>query len=348
MKVFIAGHQGLVGSALARRLGREPGIQLVTRSKGALDLRRQAETEAFFREERPDQVYMAAATVGGILANRTYTAEFIYNNLMIAANAINSAWTAGVPKLLNFGSNCVYPREAAQPLREEYLLTGPLEPTNEAYAVAKIAAIKLCSFYHRQYGANYYSVMPCSLYGPEDNFSFQDSHMLPALIRKFHLGRLLRQKRHDLIAADFARFGDGPAEADEQAIESRLDEIGISAGTVTLWGTGEPWREFMHCDDVADACVWLMNRFDAADVGELVNIGMGRDMQIREIAGVVRETVGYEGGIRFDTTKPDGMMRKLVDSTRMRTLGWEPSISLADGIAATYRWYLAAGGSSPG
>jgi GDP-L-fucose synthase len=256
---------------------------------------------AFFEKERPEYVFLAAAKVGGILANNNFPADFIYQNLMIEANVIESARLAGVEKLLFLGSTCIYPKMAPQPLKEEYLLTAPLEPTNEWYAVAKIAGIKLCQAYQRQYGCKFISVMPTNLYGPEDNFDLESSHVLPALIRKFH-------------------------EARQQG-----------APTVTVWGTGRPLREFLHVDDCADACLFLMEHYDGE---EIVNVGVGSDLTIEELAGLVKQAVDFEGEIVFDSSKPDGTPRKLVDVSRINALGWQASISLEEGIASTYRWFL--------
>jgi len=290
-----------VGSAIVRRL-RQDGFQnLVTRTSAELDLREQAAVREFFAAVKPDYVFLAAARVGGILANDSYPADFIYQNLMIEANVIEASRVNGVKKLLCLGSTCIYPRMAPQPLREEYLLTGPLESTNEWYAVAKIAGIKLCQAYQRQYGCRFISAMPTNLYGPGDNFDLATSHVMPALIRKFH----------------DARVHDQP--------------------TVTVWGTGRPRREFLHVDDCADACLHLMHHYDDE---EIVNIGIGSDLSISDLAALVRDVVGYRGEITYDTSKPDGTPRKLVDITRITGLGWHAGISLAEGIGTTYQWYL--------
>jgi GDP-L-fucose synthase len=303
-KVFIAGHDGLVGSAMMRKLEREGYGNIVFRPISELDLTNQAAVNEFFKAEKPDYIFLCAAKVGGILANSTYPADFIYINIMIAANVIHAAYTHGVKKLLNLGSSCIYPKLAPQPLKEDYLLTGELEPTNEPYAIAKIAAIKLCRYYNQQYGTNYLSVMPTNLYGPNDNFNLQTSHVLPALIRRFH-------------------------EAKEKGMPA-----------VTLWGTGRPRREFLHVDDLASACVRLMQSSEARVVGEFVNIGTGRDMTIKELATLVKETVGYQGDMQWDTSKPDGTPQKLLDVGRMESLGWKAEIPLRQGIQDTYGWYL--------
>ncbi len=299
-RIFVAGHRGLVGSAICRRLARAGFSNLILKTRAELDLRNQAAVERFFETERPAFVFLAAAKVGGILANSTYPAEFIYDNLALQTNAIHAAWKYGVAKLLFLGSSCVYPKLAPQPMREEHLLTSALEPTNEWYAVAKIAGIKLAEAYRKQYGFNAISAMPTNLYGPGDNFDLRNSHVLPALLRKFSEAR-----------------ANGSPE-------------------VVVWGTGEPRREFLHVDDLADACLFLMRNYDAA---EIVNVGTGTDVTIRELADIVKRVTGYEGQIVFDRTKPDGTPRKLLDMRKLTALGWKPSISLEDGIAETYRWY---------
>lgn len=303
-KIYIAGHRGLVGSAIVRNLEREGYTALITRTSNELDLRKQAEVEAFFSNVRPEYVVLAAARVGGILANNTYKAEFIYDNIMIAANVINASYRSGVKKLLNLGSSCIYPKHAPQPMKEEHLLTGLLEPTNEPYAIAKIAAIKLCRYYNEQYGTNYISAMPTNLYGPHDNFDLASSHVLPALIRKFHEAKMNR------------------------------------ATAVTLWGTGAPFREFLYIDDLADACVFLMQKHEYREIGEFINVGSGTDLSINDLANMIRSIIGYEGWIEYDASKPDGTPKKLMESGRLRRLGWAPKTDLREGIARTYQWYL--------
>ncbi|MFF8615943.1 GDP-L-fucose synthase family protein [Streptomyces sp. NPDC015350] len=299
-RVFVAGHRGLVGSAVVRRLAAE-GYEVVTRDRDRLDLRDAARTGAFLRETRPDAVVLAAARVGGIMANSTYPVQFLEDNLHIQLSVVSGAHAAGVERLLLLGSSCIYPRLAPQPIPESALLTGPLEPTNEAYALAKIAGVVQIRSYRRQYGASYISAMPTNLYGPGDNFDPESSHVLPALIRRFH--------------------------------EARRD----GSPEVTLWGSGSPRREFLHVDDLAAACLLLLERYDG---DEPVNIGCGEDLTIRELASLVREVTGYPGGIGWDTTKPDGTPRKLLDISRLTALGFAPRIGLRDGICGTYAWWL--------
>jgi len=300
-KIYVAGHRGLVGSAILRKLREEGYSNLVTRTSRELDLREQAAVREFFERERPEYVFLAAAKVGGILANDTWPADFLYQNLMIEANVIESARLSGAKKLLFLGSTCIYPRMAPQPLKEEYLLTGPLESTNEWYAVAKIAGIKLCQACQRQYGSKFISAMPTNLYGPEDNFDLESSHVMPALIRKFHEAKINR------------------------------------ATAVTVWGTGKPLREFLHVDDCAAACLFLMQHYDGE---EIVNIGVGEDLSIAELAELVSKVVGFTGKIVYDSGKPDGTPRKLVDVTRINGLGWRAGIPLETGIRMTYGWFL--------
>lgn len=348
-RIYVAGHRGLVGSAILRTLREKQFTNILTRTSAELDLRRQSDTEIFFAQERPDYIFLAAAKVGGILANNTYKAEFIYDNIMIAANVIHAAYMHGAKKLLNLGSSCIYPKLAPQPLKEEYLMTGLLEPTNEPYAVAKISAIKLCRYYNEQYGTNFISVMPTNLFGIHDNFNLETAHVLPALIRKFHLAKLLRKKRYGELEKDVRRFPLGF----NVSSPSDLKTLGIAADSVELWGTGQPYREFLFVDDLADACVFIMNSCDAGatasfignrhdhlSIGEFINIGTGEDITIRDLAHLVRQIVGFEGGIVWDTSKPDGTPRKRLDVTKINSLGWEPKISLEQGIRMTYDWYV--------
>ncbi|MCU7745548.1 GDP-L-fucose synthase [Priestia megaterium] len=300
-KIYVAGHRGLVGSAIVRKLQEKGYSNLVYRTSGELDLRDKPQVDAFFAEENPEFVFLAAAKVGGIVANNEYPAEFIHDNLLIQSNIIDAAYRNGVEKLLFLGSTCIYPKLAPQPLKEEYLLTGALEPTNEPYAIAKIAGIKMCESYNRQYGTKYISAMPTNLYGPNDNFDLHTSHVLPALLRKFH-----------------------------EAKES-------NASFVEMWGTGTPKREFLYSDDLADACVFLMNTYEG---NEIVNIGVGEDITIKELGEKVKAVVGYEGDIQFDTSKPDGTPRKLVDVTKLNGLGWKAETALEDGLQKAYQWFL--------
>jgi len=347
-KIYVAGHRGLVGSAILRRLKEEGYTNIVTRTHSELDLTDQRATREFFEKERPEYVFLAAAKVGGILANDTYKADFIYQNMMIAANVIEASYKYGVKKLLNLGSSCIYPKYSPQPMKEEYLLTGELEPTNEPYAIAKIAAIKLCRYFNEQYGTNFISVMPTNLYGPNDNFNLETSHVLPALLRKFHLGKLLMEGKYEEIAKDIRRYPIGfglDKEVDvnnPKSIEKVLEAVGISKEAITIWGTGEVYREFLHVDDLADACVYLMNRYDYKDIGEFVNIGTGEDVKIKDLVKMIKEIVGYEGQIKWDTSKPDGTPRKLLDVSRLHQLGWKHKISLKDGVTKTYKLLLEA------
>ncbi|MEZ4698714.1 MAG: GDP-L-fucose synthase [Rhodothermales bacterium] len=309
-RIFVAGHRGLVGSAIVRRLTAGGYEHIVTRTRQELDLLSQADVAAFFAAERPHVVMLAAAKVGGILANNSFPADFISDNLVIEANIIRAAFAAGVKRLIFLGSSCIYPKLAPQPLKEEYLLTGPLEPTNEWYAIAKIAGIKLCQAYRKQHGCDYFSMMPTNLYGPRDNFDLKSSHVLPALIRKFHE----------------ARGADGTPDA-----------------PVTLWGTGTPLREFLYVDDLADATVYAMEQpaeaiYRVAPDG-ILNVGVGHDLSIRELAELVREVVGSASPIEYDATKPDGTPRKLMDVSRMTTLGWTARTSLKEGIRLSYEWF---------
>jgi len=343
-KIYIAGHRGLVGSAIVRRLKKKGYCNLLTKTSKSLDLRRQKDTERFFEKERPDYVFLAAAKVGGILANNTYRAQFIYDNIMIAANAIDAASRSGVKKLLNLGSSCIYPKFAPQPMKEDYLLTDTLEPTNEPYAIAKISAIKLCRYYNEQYGANFISVMPTNLYGPNDNFNLETSHVLPALIRKFHLAKLLRARRYEDIRKDLQKFSPGfdlSLDLDlDSDLEHILANIGVSTESVKLWGTGSAFREFLFVDDLADASIFLMERYDYREIGEFVNIGTGKDIAIKDLAGMIMRIVGFDGALEFDHSKPDGTPRKLLDTERIRELGWAPETTLEDGIRKTYEWYV--------
>jgi GDP-L-fucose synthase len=302
-KIYVAGHRGLVGSAIVRRLKAGGYDNIIVVGHAELDLTRQSEVEAFFEQEKPDYVFLAAARVGGIGANSHYPAEFFYENMAIALNVINASWKNGVKKLLNLGSSCIYPKLAPQPLKEEYLLTGPLEPTNEGYAMAKIAAIKMCTHYNNEYGTDYISLMPTNLYGPGDNYDLFTSHVLPAMIRKIH-------------------------------------EAKKSARPVVLWGDGSPYREFLHVDDLAVAAVMLMERYNYKDIGELINIGSGQELSIRQLAELIADVEGFRGEILWDTNKPNGTPRKLLDSSHLFALGWKPTIGLREGLERSYREFL--------
>ncbi|MBP7865746.1 MAG: GDP-L-fucose synthase [Acidobacteria bacterium] len=345
MKVFVAGHRGLVGAALCRRLAADGHGRVLTRTRAELDLRRQADTEAFFAAERPDVVFLAAGRVGGILPNSTRPADFIADNLAIALNVIEAAHRSGVAKLLNLGSSCIYPRLAPQPIREADFLSGPLEPTNQAYAVAKIAAIQLCASFNAQHGTRFLSLMPTNLYGPGDNYDLETAHVLPALIRKFTLAAGLAAGDADGVLRDLERRPPDawasltPAERGFRAAESLLAAFGVTAERVTLWGTGTPRREFLHVDDLARACVTVVDRFEPADTGLFLNVGTGEDHTIRELAERVREAAGFNGEIAFDASKPDGMPRKLLDVSRIRALGWAPRVPLEAGIRRTVAAY---------
>lgn len=336
-KIYVAGHRGMVGSAIVRQLETTGHERILTRTHAELDLTNQAAVQAFFAREQPEQVYLAAAKVGGIYANNTYPGQFIYENLMIEANIVHAAHVYGVQKLLFLGSSCIYPKAVLQPMREEALLTGVLEATNEPYAIAKIAGIKLCESYNRQYARDYRSVMPTNLYGPGDNYHLANSHVLPAMIRKLHLVKLAQAGDSAAIVADESRHGEIPA--DVRAM--------MACGKLTLWGSGTPYREFLHVDDMAAASMFVMNLdkaiYDANTQPMLshINVGFGSDLSIREAAHTVAEIVGYQGEIEFDSTKPDGTVRKLMDSSRLRLLGWKARIDLRQGLRQTYADYLA-------
>jgi GDP-L-fucose synthase len=345
-KIYIAGHTGLVGSAIFRRLTGLGFRSIVTRELTELDLRNREAVNRFFDAERPEYVFLAAAKVGGIHANNTYKAEFIHDNLAIALNVIDASYRSGVKKLLNLGSSCIYPKLAPQPLKEEYLLTGLLEPTNEPYAIAKISAIKLCRYYNEQYGTNFLSVMPTNLFGPGDNFNLETSHVLPALMRKFHLASLLYSGDTAAVLKDVRRrplgFGIGTDSIKtEKEAETALQKFGVFRDRVELWGTGSPLREFLYSDDLADAVVYLMVNFDYDRLGELVNIGVGRDISIKELSRKIETLIGYKGVIQFDPTKPDGTPRKLLDVSRINSLGWTAKVSLDEGLKRLYEWFTA-------
>lgn len=373
-RIFLAGHQGMVGSAIYRYLQVENYRNIITRSHDELDLVDQAAVRYFFQNEKTDVVILAAAKVGGIHANDMYRAEFIFENIMIQANVIHEAYRSGVDRLLFLGSSCIYPKYAAQPMREEQLLTGRLEPTNEPYAIAKIAGIKLCESYNFQYGTHYRSVMPTNLYGPNDNFDLENSHVLPAMIRKFHLAKLARGGDWESIQKDQALFG--PISVDFlnrlKALPQTKAPESQQSSAIRLWGSGHPKREFLHVDDLASACLFLCNLGDDAYAAACavpleqpdqpkhkalsasansdrkdrsrvshINVGSGKDIHIAELAEVVQEVVDYEGAVSWNTSMPDGTPRKLLDISRLTQLGWKPRISLSQGIKSTYKWYLA-------
>lgn len=368
-KIYVAGHNGLVGSAITRNLEKKGYTNLIFRSFHELNLTNQQETAEFFEKEKPDYVILAAAKVGGIVANNTYRAQFIYENVMIQNNVIHYSYVNGVKKLLFLGSSCIYPKESPQPMKEDYLLTDVLEYTNEPYAIAKITGMKMTESYNLQYGTNFISVMPTNLYGPNDNYDLEKSHVLPALIRKMHLGKCLMNGDWESIRFD---FNQNPVEgtdgqADEYEILAKLKKYGISKAdngkvNITLWGTGKPKREFLHSDDMADACVFIMENIDFENelLGGVkggidpenptpvnkevrnthINIGTGKDLSIKELSEIVKSTVGYEGNIVWDTSKPDGTMRKLLNVDKLHGLGWNEKISLEEGIKNVYNNYI--------
>lgn len=349
-KIYVAGHRGLVGSAIWRNLASKGYTHLVGRTHGELDLTDQQAVEAFFAAEKPEYVILAAAYVGGIMANSLYRADFIWRNLQIQNNVIAASWRHGVKKLLFLGSTCIYPREAPQPMPEECLLTSPLEYTNEPYAIAKIAGLKMCESFNLQYGTNYIAVMPTNLYGPEDNFDLETSHVLPALLRKMHLARALEQGDWSTIRRDLDQR---PVEgvdgtASEQQILDKLARYGITPGRMTVWGTGRPLREFLWSEDMADACVYIMERVDFRDLAankgtEIrnchINIGTGTELTIARLVELIAHSVGFRGEIVYDSSKPDGTLRKLTDPSRLHALGWHHTVEIEEGIDRLYRWY---------
>jgi len=358
-KIYIAGNKGMVGSALERNLRKKGFHNFILRNIEELDLTRQQDVESFFEKEQPDYVLNAAAKVGGIMANNIYRAQFIYENMMIQNNIIHAAHKYGVKKLLFLGSSCIYPKEATQPLKEEYLLTGLLEPTNEPYAIAKISGIKMCESYYRQYGSNFISVMPTNLYGPNDNYDLEKSHVLPALIRKMHLGKYLESGDWNAIAADLNKnpINGLTGDADKDLIVEALAGFGIQyinqqpaisneqPVSVKLWGTGNIYREFLHVDDMADACVHIMENVEAKtlydELGQThINIGTGIDITIKELAYLVKEVVGFKGELLWDDTKPDGTFKKQLDVGLLEELGWKHKIDIHNGIKLVYEAYL--------
>ncbi len=354
-KIYVAGHRGLVGSAIVKNLNSKGFNNIVTRTHSELDLTNSDAVKAFFKETSPDYVILAAAKVGGIVANNTYRGEFIYENLMIQNNVIHNAYLSGVKKLLFLGSTCIYPKECPQPMKEEYLLSNVLEYTNEPYAIAKIAGIKLCESYNLQYGTNFISVMPTNLYGPNDNFDLEKSHVLPALIRKIHLGKALEQENWETIRKDLNRLPiesiNGKKSDDE--ILNILEKYGITKSnrtvSVEIWGSGKPMREFLWSEDMADACVYIMQKKDFSDViknldkeirNTHINIGTGFDISISKLAELIKTEIGFNGQFIFNSDKPDGTMKKLTDVSKLNSLGWKHEINLQEGIQKQYSWYL--------
>ena len=350
-KIYIAGHKGLVGSALWNNLKKKGYTNLIGKTHKELDLLDGLAVRAFFEQEKPECVFLAAAHVGGIMANNTYRADFIYKNMQIQQNVIGESFRTGVKKLLFLGSTCIYPRDAKQPIKEEYLLTGPLEYTNEPYAIAKIAGLKMCESFNLQYGTNYIAVMPTNLYGPNDNFDLETSHVLPAMIRKIHLAHCLRNDDWEAITRDLNHLPVGSIDGDssKETIEKELSRQGIYSDRVELWGTGTPLREFLWSEEMADACVYIMENVDFKDTFDdnnmevrncHINIGTGKEITIRNLAELIIETIGYDGELIFDKSKPDGTMRKLTDVSKLNSLGWTHRIDIQEGISRLYEWYL--------
>ena len=368
-KIYVAGHTGMVGSAIVRKLKSFGYTNLILKTHTELDLLNQTAVNDFFAHEKPEYVFLAAAKVGGIYANNTYRADFIYQNLQIQNNIIHASYLNQVTKLLFLGSSCIYPKNAPQPIKEEYLLTGELELTNEPYAIAKIAGIKMCESYNLQYGTNYLAVMPTNLYGENDNFDLVNSHVIPAMIRKFYLAKLLDDNNYAAIAANFGRKSPHTPHPDghvchsidseprhpgvhtrvvgrdpEPELLTELAQYGISKNAqntcITLWGSGQAYREFLHVDDMADACVFIMQNVDFNTLNTHINIGCGQDLTIAELANLVAATIGYHGKISFDSTMPDGTARKLLDVSKLKTLGWSAKISLQDGLKQVIDWYI--------
>lgn len=355
-KIFVAGHKGLVGSAILQNLKDKGYTNLITRTSKELDLRDQQAVAAFFEQEKPDYVFLAAAKVGGIVANSIYRADFIYENLMIQNNVIHQSFLNGVKKLLFLGSTCIYPRDAHQPMDENELLTAPLEYTNEPYAIAKIAGLKMCESYNLQYGTNYIAVMPTNLYGPNDNFDLVKSHVLPALIRKVFLGKCIEENNWTAIRNDFDKrpVGTIDGKALQSDILNELSRYGVTVAannevTVEIWGTGAPLREFLWSEEMADACVFVMEKVDFVNLkGNLreirnchINIGTGKELTIKQLAELIRQTVGFRGELQFNSDKPDGTMRKLTDPSKLNSLGWRHHIEIEEGVQRLYEWYLA-------
>ena len=348
-KIYIAGHRGLVGSAIWKQLKSKGYTNLIGKTSSELNLMDAVATQKFFEEEKPEYVFLAAAHVGGIMANNTYRADFIYNNLQIQQNVIYNAYQFGVKKLLFLGSTCIYPKEATQPINEDELLTNVLEYTNEPYAIAKIAGIKLCESFNIQYGTNFISVMPTNLYGPNDNFDLEKSHVLPAMIRKIFLSKCLMDNNIDLLRKDFdKRPVEGiNGEHSLEEIKAILSKYGVFENRVVLWGTGKPMREFLWSEDMADACIYVMQNIDFKDLikdkkeirNTHINIGTGKDISIKELADLIAKTLGYEGKILFDSSKPDGTIKKLTDVSKLNSLGWKHQIEIEEGVRKMWEWY---------
>jgi GDP-L-fucose synthase len=350
-KIYIAGHNGLVGSAILKNLKEKGYNNLVFRTHAELDLTNQNAVKKFFTKEKPENVILAAAKVGGIVANNTYRADFIYENMMIQNNVIHQSYLSGVKKLLFLGSTCIYPKNVPQPMKEDSLLTSELEYTNEPYAIAKIAGVKMCESYNLQYGTNFISVMPTNLYGPNDNFDLEKSHVLPALIRKIHIGKCLEDNNWGAIKIDLNKNAIEGVDGNSSEIEilSILNKYGLTKGEIEIWGSGKPRREFLWSEDMADACVFLLENRDfdhtfSAEKSEIrnthINIGTGIDISISELVEQIKNCIGYKGGVNFNTSKPDGSMRKLTDISKLHQLGWKHTISIEKGVEKMYAWYL--------
>lgn len=345
-KIYVAGHNGLVGQAIVSELEKQGYTNLLLRSHSELDLTNQADTLNFFEKEKPEYVINAAAKVGGILANSTYPAEFIYQNIMIGTNIVHSGYLTGVKKLLNLGSSCIYPNDISRPITENDLLTGKLEQTNEAYAIAKISVLKLCKFYNEQYGTNFISLMPTNQYGIGDNFNMETAHVLPMVLRRMHLGKLLMNNDFDSIVKDIKKYKlgwdiDNNIDfANSQSIKLALEKVGVFSEKIKLWGNGNVYREFMSSDDLANACIYILKNTNYEEIGEVINITRGTDIKLSELFELIKSIVNYEGNLEYDNSKPNGTFRKLLDNTKLKQIGWEPKLDLETGIRNLYDWYL--------